>query len=279
MIVGLNVFAHIFFGLERRKQLRRRNSEDFKFSGEAMERGSLWVTVSATLLHASHGHLANNMIMLIGFMNELETVTGPWLFGIMFFAIGIAGWLTTFLLARFILYQTDAWMTAKWQTSVGASPAVYGLCFSAVILLGDRHIGSAFGVLGQYSFIPFLSLFFVPEVLDPFRWESISLLSRMSLLIAGCFVVWLLSPLFGSITALTWLSGYFIKTIICSMYDKYSGRISSEDESAHLGGSLAGICFGLCVHTANMNLSETVLLAINFGYIVLRAYRRDLFTA
>ena len=45
---------------------------DMAFSGDALERGSTWVWISASMLHGSWSHLINNMLHMSAVAPQLE---------------------------------------------------------------------------------------------------------------------------------------------------------------------------------------------------------------
>mmetsp|Transcript_25604 Transcript_25604/g.57433 ORF Transcript_25604/g.57433 Transcript_25604/m.57433 type:complete len:108 (-) Transcript_25604:796-1119(-) len=69
-------------------------------SGANLEAGKLWILLTATLDHAGVPHLVNNMLHLAFVGPELEKVTGPTGLWLLFFASGLAGWLTTLAVTR-----------------------------------------------------------------------------------------------------------------------------------------------------------------------------------
>jgi len=279
LIVALMIGTHAFFWRDRRKHKRRR-SEDFKFSGIALlENKALWVPFTATLLHVSPGHLANNLLMLMGVLFELEELmSGVWLL-VLFCATGAVGWATTLFLARFFLYDADSWQAVKWQTSVGASPAIYGLCFLAAVAVRRTPVGAAyFGISHPIALVALM--WFVPEILGlhTYTLKGGLLLS----LIATIFLATIHFNYFASgneLTSVVWLTLYLTKTVFISAQQRFSGHQNLEDDSSHLGGCLFGLCVGLLFLPSYPPFSwaSYLMLSIDFLYVGMRALRPHLF--
>ena len=127
--------------------------DDIDFSGVSVEEGKWWVSITATFDHASTSHLVNNMVMLLSFAPQLEEtlgaaavtgggdsssdrsrILGALLVWLLFALTGAAGWLLTLLRLKRQHRGEDWAFAARYQVSVGSSPATYGmLAFLAAV--------------------------------------------------------------------------------------------------------------------------------------------------
>eukprot|EP00615_Pteridomonas_danica_P003872 CAMPEP_0114332156 /NCGR_PEP_ID=MMETSP0101-20121206/2890_1 /TAXON_ID=38822 ORGANISM="Pteridomonas danica, Strain PT" /NCGR_SAMPLE_ID=MMETSP0101 /ASSEMBLY_ACC=CAM_ASM_000211 /LENGTH=91 /DNA_ID=CAMNT_0001462727 /DNA_START=183 /DNA_END=455 /DNA_ORIENTATION=- len=83
------------------------------------------------------------MAMLCLGGEELEELVGTFNIILFFFLTGAAGWLTTMCVTRY-RYQGEMWdYAAKFQFSVGSSPATYGLATILATIAPDMCSCSA----------------------------------------------------------------------------------------------------------------------------------------
>ena len=125
---------------------------DLAFSGDALERGSWWVWASASLLHGDWPHLCNNMLLLAGTGPQLEYALGGPCFLALFFGAGGAGWAASLCYGR-LCHGEDMWhAAAKFSSTLGSSPCVYGAAFAAAVLMPSTTacctLAMSFGLRG-----------------------------------------------------------------------------------------------------------------------------------
>ena len=108
---------------------------DVAFSGDALERGSWWVWATASLLHGDWPHLCNNALLLAGIGPQLEHALGAPAFLALYFCAGGAGWASSLCYGR-LRHGEALWhAAAKFSSTIGSSPCVYGAAFAAAVLL------------------------------------------------------------------------------------------------------------------------------------------------
>ncbi|UOY06679.1 rhomboid family intramembrane serine protease [Muricauda sp. SCSIO 64092] len=108
--------------------------ERYKFSIGAVNGGQRERTVTSGFLHVDFSHLLFNMITLFFFANVVITWFGPSKFVIMYFISLLAG----SLLALF--FHKDE----PYYSAVGASGAVTGILYAAILLQPDMRLGIMF---------------------------------------------------------------------------------------------------------------------------------------
>ncbi len=108
--------------------------ERYKFSIGAVNAGQRERTVTSGFLHVDFSHLLFNMITLFFFANVVITWFGPSKFVIMYFISLLAG----SLLALF--FHKDE----PYYSAVGASGAVTGILYAAILLQPDMRLGIMF---------------------------------------------------------------------------------------------------------------------------------------
>ena len=144
--------------------------DDVDFSGVSVEDGKWWVWISATFDHASTSHAVNNMVMLASFAPQLEDVlaravasaavdgsssgdvgagsrlVGALLLWALFVATGAAGWLLTLRLLKHRHRGEDWAFAARYQVSLGSSPATYGMLAFLAVTAPGRCVCRTFGL-------------------------------------------------------------------------------------------------------------------------------------
>lgn len=108
--------------------------ERYKFSIGAVNAGQRERTVTSGFLHVDFSHLLFNMVTLFFFANVVITWFGPSKFVIMYFISLLAG----SLLALF--FHKDE----PYYSAVGASGAVTGILYAAILLQPDMRLGILF---------------------------------------------------------------------------------------------------------------------------------------
>ena len=108
--------------------------ERYKFSIGAVNGGQRERTVTSGFLHVDFSHLLFNMITLFFFANVVITWFGPSKFVIMYFISLLAG----SLLALF--FHKDE----PYYSAVGASGAVTGILYAAILLQPEMRLGIMF---------------------------------------------------------------------------------------------------------------------------------------
>ena len=136
MAWAFHVIVSLCFALQTVQTLAPRwLPHDVAFSGDALERGSWWVWASASLLHGDWPHLCNNMLLLAGTGPQLEYALGGPCFLALFFGAGGAGWAASLCYGR-LRHGEDMWhAAAKFSSTLGSSPCVYGAAFAAAVLM------------------------------------------------------------------------------------------------------------------------------------------------
>ncbi len=108
--------------------------ERYKFSIGAIQAGQRERTVTSGFLHVDFSHLFFNMFTLFFFANVVITWFGPTKFLVLYFISLIAG----SLLALF--FHKDE----PFYSAVGASGAVTGVLYAAILLQPDMRLGIMF---------------------------------------------------------------------------------------------------------------------------------------
>jgi membrane associated rhomboid family serine protease len=214
----------------------------------------LHTLVTATLFHGSRSHLFNNYLMVWG-VCEMEETIGTTAFFLLFFACGAMGWLVT--QCWLWCQRYNAWTDgiAQFQTSIGSSPATYGICAAASWIMKDFPIATTLGLRPSI----WLSLMlFAPKFCgDRFTVNLLVQPSKTSLkaVVVAIFVVsctylskdaWFLT----SITAEAWFLYYLTGNYVLGFVRQ---RVNNEivgdttDHACHFGGAVCGLTYALCV--------------------------------
>ena len=141
--------------------------DDLDFSGLSVEDGKWRVWITATFDHANSSHVVNNMIMLLSFVPQLEWLLvhavsaavadgtgqsggshlgGALLLWLLFVCTGAAGWLVTLVALR-RRHKGDEWtFAARYQVSLGSSPATYGMLAFLAVASPNCCVCSTFGM-------------------------------------------------------------------------------------------------------------------------------------
>lgn len=106
----------------------------FKFSINALKSGNYKVLVTSGFLHVDSTHLLVNMLTLYFFANSVLSV-----FGVISFVVIYLGSLLLGNYLSFVFHQNDSTYSA-----VGASGAVVGILYSAILLQPDMMLGLFF---------------------------------------------------------------------------------------------------------------------------------------
>mmetsp|Transcript_96603 Transcript_96603/g.201898 ORF Transcript_96603/g.201898 Transcript_96603/m.201898 type:complete len:301 (-) Transcript_96603:299-1201(-) len=265
--------------------LVRLESSELHVSGSALEEGHWWVLITATLDHADRPHLINNMIMVACLGEPLESLLGPWLLLVLYFFTGVVGWAATLADAR-RKFDAELWdCAAKFQTSVGSSPATYGLAGFLAIAWPDAACAQAFGLpaclwLLALCACPALVCLkrskngfkaFAGHCSPAFCWIAVKLLIGSGL--SGCsatefFAFYLVHASFGKI----------VNRVLFEVPFEHS----AVDNAAHLGGTLGGAftawasCqFSVMSSSPNAKWSEGgpgILNALCFAWLALQCW-------
>jgi len=150
--------------------LKRMNSGNIHFSGDAVESGKAWVFVTAGLAHGSISHLVNNMIMMIPVMGGLESLLTQHdagggeggqgegggnaglplartvaLLYLIYFLTGAAGFMMTY--RRNYNLNPELWNVAtKFMSTCGSSPSTYGIMFFAAAAYPNHRVADSAGI-------------------------------------------------------------------------------------------------------------------------------------
>lgn len=92
-IAFLCIFLQIVKEFDKKSapNLRRMNSDDLHFSGNAILNKKYWVWITASFSHGSMFHVINNMIMMLPYSSHLEEQFGPFTFLVLYILVGAAG--------------------------------------------------------------------------------------------------------------------------------------------------------------------------------------------
>ena len=138
LIVAACVAVHVLqreWAPQRQPKLIRMHSDDLSFSGNAVVNKKWWVWATATLHHGNRSHIVNNMGMLLVVGPLLEFYIGTaWTLALML-VLGAAGWLASYINARWIMADMWAIGVSQFSASRGASPATYGATILAVTII------------------------------------------------------------------------------------------------------------------------------------------------
>jgi membrane associated rhomboid family serine protease len=221
----------------------------------------LWVIVTAQLTHDGIGHCLNNVIFTIPLIEALHTYTlrvvpieslALLLTVCLPIFLGICGFLTSWSVA-----QHQHGEIAKFSSTVGFSPAMYGLGFFLAVVDDDQlvptldfggtiHLNSALLLLA-FTFFPYLVSSFKPSAAPNTSVHRFHfLVTTIALLGLFLFVIPAnaMPPIFPS----TWMAAYLLKNFLFDLYWQFGirGGFNSADHACHLGGAIAGLLLGWC---------------------------------
>lgn len=246
-------------------------TEDLEMTGNAIGFSKfnaplkLHTLMTATFFHATRSHLVNNFLMLWGIC-EFEQTVGSLPFVLLFLSCGAIGWLST--LAWLSLTNVDAWQqgTAQFQSSIGASPATYGVCAAAAAAMQDTPIGTALGLrpaiwLSLLIFLPkFLgNRFQVNLLVHPSAMTLHAILCAVNVVSFTYFVGDLLFPP-GMTTAGQWFFYYLAGNLLLSHVQQWMAAkrvMDQTDHASHLGGAMLGALYGFWVASFDKDRAVT----------------------
>ena len=230
----------------------RLRTDDLAVSGVAVVSpgGRSWTLVTATFAHAGRPHIVNNLAMLWVVAPTLVTLFGDTLFVALFVVIGCAGWAATLLFSR--LARAEYWKigVAQFATSLGSSPATYGLVMLATVVCNEHGVGRA---LGMPPWAWFSCVVFGPKFcgdkygINVVRWGWPRPRAWAALVVALA-TAWLLMPaLVGPApTASFFMAVYLLNCVVFAAVGRvlWSQPLTGADNACHLGGAVAGLLFG-----------------------------------
>jgi hypothetical protein len=242
--------------------------ENMCFMGARLEEGRWWVYLTATVGHNSWSHIVNNMLHFACIGPALEARVGPWWMLVFYFATGAGGWLFRLQLLQ-VQYpkESEGWkFVARYQDSIGSSPATYGLTHLLASLAPASHTSTAFALSPSalISLLYFLPMFFGEKyniqpwhkrakadnskktaAKLPFNWRCVAAA-------VGFFTAWryVINPGFGwgfpdGVEAWQFWAIYvfkvaaFFKVVNRAVEGRWKTLWCPDNES-HLGGVIAG---------------------------------------
>jgi len=259
-VVGVCVCLHVVYRevdtrtLPALLQRFRPSADSLCFSGGAVQRKEWWVFFTATLVHADRAHLINNIAMTMVVAPTLEAVVGPATTAAVFFGAGACGWLVTYLYTR--VRFASAWSigVAQFNTSLGASPATYGLhTFAVLALPWKAPLHPALGVSSWFWVASTIVLYFFCTKrygVDLFSGRTGAPLStptlvlRMALLVAGYGACYVALNTLGPLTASAWTLVYVFRVFLMKLWRLRTQQVGLSDNSCHLGGAFGGVVLG-----------------------------------
>ena len=287
--------------------LSRLHSDNVHFSGAALDEKKFWTLLTATIDHGDWSHLVNNMIMFGLSAGPLERIVGPWLLCASFFTTGALGWL--FSLQHLYKKFPEQQFIAKFQSSVGSSPATYGLVGMLIVLNPNACCASLDGSFP--SWLGIILLWSLPLCLQEkyglqlwAKKESGSLNIRSVAFICSSGLVGygLLRPFVTglhssgylchdgsaevvslSISASQFFTAYLFKCFVLGLVCQYVLRLdksmSSTDDACHLGGVVTGIVLGLgfrwCTESTFIpfnSIAEAVLPMLCLAFLTIKCF-------
>lgn len=190
LLAGMCVAVHVV-RLEVpgiREKVLRIPSEEFYVSGkQVVDDGKWYSLILATLGHASRGHLLNNVAMFLCVAPQVEQLIGEAGLVVLFFSTGLAGWIGTLLFTRFA--HADMWKlgVAQFQTSIGSSPATYGVAMFASLCLGPEIATSV--AFGMPNWLWLATLIFLPKFFGDHYGLNLAKPSRRRLCIFAAVIL------------------------------------------------------------------------------------------
>mmetsp|Transcript_106998 Transcript_106998/g.310708 ORF Transcript_106998/g.310708 Transcript_106998/m.310708 type:complete len:263 (-) Transcript_106998:1058-1846(-) len=227
--------------------LVRLNSHHLSVDGNSVVGGPFgeglrpYVLITALFHHAASSHVINNTLMLLATGRELERRIGGLAFLLLFCLTGAFGWLCT--LANYYITMPEAWKDgiAQMQTSVGSSPATYGMATMAAITLPvDDPVG---GGLFCTTWASAMLLLWAPKFFDdkyglnlaqlPSNWVRVGSVG-VACAVASCTVLPPLASWAGPGASQFFFFYLFVCCVPFTLVDWLSsGKSSATDHGMH----------------------------------------------
>lgn len=263
-VVAINIGVHVVRAWDRSKKpdLRRLNSDSISFTGDGLQKGRVWVWITATFSHNGSAHLFNNMAMLIATAPELEAKVGAWPFLVIYVSTGASGWLCTYLYNRYFaggvdvsamgMTTAEAWDSfTKYNDSIGSSPATYGLGIMCASISPMQQVGS-FANFGGWHYIAIIVLtnllvsnkYGLQLIPGPQANGKKGIILNFKGVLAGMCALCVSSICSQAMPAPTgwaFMCMYLCKTCCLTLFDRWrEGRHTPPDNACHLGGAALG---------------------------------------
>jgi membrane associated rhomboid family serine protease len=243
--------------------------------------------ISATLMHATRSHIINNYLMIWGIC-ELERKIGSTWFAITFFLCGACGWLGMLLWLK--LTKSEEWSQgiAQFSSSLGSSPATYGMCAMAAVIMKNEPIATTFGWpphvwMALMMFLPKFcgDRFKVNLLVSPLKISLKAVLVAINVVSFTYFLGDVLFP--PPITAGQWFLYYLLGNYVLNTlwFLIHKGTADTTDHACHFGGATFGVICGLIkifyidaddieLATISEILMEHKYVCISMSYLLFR---------
>jgi membrane associated rhomboid family serine protease len=197
----------------------------------------------------------NNMIMLAWFGQGIEDLIGPLGTIFLFLFTGAVGWLTTAVYMR--VRYSEEWEIAKFQTSIGSSPATYGF---GAFLSAASPCSCTLSACGLPAWVWLPALVCVPKLFQSRYGVQLQSngglkanLHSIAFIAASCSISYFVVRPFLSEDCMMKASTSFAVYLLCvialkafdSLFLGKSFWIPGSDNTAHFGGAFLGAVAGL----------------------------------